>query len=341
MDDIRTRRLHWRLPRESDFSAFLGLVSDHEVVKWTATWPHPPDRELVRRRCEPVPPEQGFAGLIWRDGACIGAMGIVEAELGFMFARRHWGRGYATEMAAAMIARAFQRHDWPQIEASVFAGNAASIRVLEKLGFAETGQGTHANAAQGASLPITHFALSRARWLAATPLRIETARLVIRPYRPADAPAFRAIANHAGVARMMASLPHPMSEAQAADWIAARAWTGRPGFCLGVFLRDGTLVGNLGLGGTPLSTMYFFGPRHWRRGYATEAMRALLGWAFAAFGLTEITAGAMADNPASRRVLEKLGFQRTGTATCKSPARLEEVPEYLYRLSRTQFEAAP
>ncbi len=340
MDDIRTERLRWRLPRADDFGAFLSLVSDYEVVKWTASWPHPPDPELVRRRCEPVPPEQGFAGLIWHEGACIGAMGIVEAEIGFALARAHWGRGFASEMAAAMIARAFQRYDWPQIAAGVFAGNAASMRVLEKRGFVETGQGTHANAAQGATLPITRYALTRAAWLAANPLSLETARLVIRPYIPADAPAFRAIANHASVARMMTSVPHPMSEAQAADWIAARAWTGRPGFCLGVWLKDGPLIGNLGLGGAPLSTMYFFGPRHWRRGYATEAMRAFLGWAFPAFGLAEIAAGAMADNPASARVLEKLGFARAGTATCKSPARLEEVPQYLYRLSRTRFEAA-
>ncbi len=176
-------------------------------------------------------------------------------------------------------------------------------------------------------------------WLTANPLSIETERLVIRPYKASDAPAFRAIANHQSVARMMMSVPHPMSLHQAADWMAERAYAGRPGFCLGVFLKDGPLIGNLGMGGSPVSCMYFLHPDHWGRGYATEAMRGFLADIFARFDLPEITAGVMADNPASQRVLEKLGFQRSGEAKCKSLARLEEVPETLYRLSRTQFEA--
>ncbi len=340
MDELRTARLRWRLPAPGDFDAYLRLVSDFEVVKWTATWPHPPDAELVRRRCDPVPPAQGFAGLIWRQDVLVGAMGLIDGEIGFALACDHWNRGYATEMAAGLVARAFHRHDWSQIKASVFDGNTASARVLEKLGFAETGRGEHANAAQRRTLPITQFALCRARWLAQNPLRIETARLLIRPYTPADAPAFRAIANHESIARMMASLPHPLSQAQAANWIATRAYRGQPGFCLGVFAGDGALIGNLGIGGDPVSTMYFLDPRHWGNGYATEAIRAFLGWAFAAYGLGEIAAGAMADNPASQRVLEKLGFRRTGAGRCKSLARLEETREYLYRLTRTQFEAA-
>ena len=163
MDEIRTARLLWRPPRAGDFAAYLELVSDYEVVKWTASWPHPPDPELVRRRCIPVPEEQGLAGLIWRGDALVGAMAIISGEIGFALARRHWNRGYATEMARAMIARAIRRHDWAEITAGVFEGNAASMRVLEKLGFAETGRGTHPCAAQGRDLPIRHYALSRAR----------------------------------------------------------------------------------------------------------------------------------------------------------------------------------
>ena len=334
MDDIRTDRLRWRLPRPDDFDAYLQLVSDFEVVKWTASWPHPPDPELVRQRCTPVSPERGFAGLIWRGRELVGAMGLIDGEIGFAFARTHWNKGFATEMGRAMIARAFLRHDWEAIEAGVFEGNGASRRVLEKLGFVATGQGQHECVAQGRSLPIGHFRLSRTAWLAANPLRIETDRLVIRPLTGADASAFHRIANHRRVARMMMALPHPLSEAAAAQWIAERAWSGGLGFCAGIFLKEGPLIGNVGLGGTPVSTMYFIDPEHWGRGYATEAMRAFLADSFARFALPEITAGAMADNPASQRVLEKLGFERTGAGRCTSMARLEDVPEYLYRLTR-------
>ena len=163
MDEIRTARLLWRPPRADDFAAYLDLVSDYAVVRWTASWPHPPDPELVRRRCIPVPEDQGLAGLIWREGALVGAMAIIAGEIGFAIARRHWNRGYATEMARAMIARAFQRHGWGEIRAGVFEGNAASARVLAKLGFAETGRGTHPCAAQRRDLPIRHYALPRPR----------------------------------------------------------------------------------------------------------------------------------------------------------------------------------
>ena len=172
MDEITTARLRWRPPRPDDFDAYLQLVSDFEVVKWTASWPHPPDPELVRQRCRPVPSGQGFAGLVWRGERLVGAMGIIDANIGFAFARAHWDKGFATEMARAMIARAFLRHDWEAIEAGVFEGNGASRRVLEKLGFVAAGQGLHECVAQGRSLPIGHFRLSRAAWLAANPLHI-------------------------------------------------------------------------------------------------------------------------------------------------------------------------
>ncbi len=339
MDELRTERLRWRLPRESDFDGYLALVSDYEVVKLTATWPHPPDPDLVRRRCEPVPAESGFAGPVFLARALIGVIGIIDAELGFMFARRHWGRGYATEMAAAMIARAFQRHDWAQISADVFAGNPASERVLDKLGFQKTGRGEHSCAAQGRSLPLAHFALTREAWLAANPLRIETARLVIRPLSDADAPALHRFASRREVADMMQSLPHPMTPKQAQDWISARRWQGRLGFCPGVWLKGGPLIGALGIGGDPVSTAYFFDPDHWGRGYATEAMAAFLGWAFDHFDLSDLVAGANETNLASQRVLAKLGFERTGRELHQSPHRLEPDRLILYRLTRTRFEA--
>ena len=339
MDEFRTKRLRWRQPRASDVNAYMAFVSDYEVVKWTATWPHPAEREFVASRCVPMAPERGFAGPVFAADEMIGGVGIITGELGFFVAKPHWGKGYATEMARAAIAQAFQTQDFDQIVATIWQANAASARVLDKLGFAQTGTSRHACKAQGKEVDAIDFCLSRADWLTANPLRILTERLMIRPYSASDVTAFHAISADKDVARMLISVPHPFSIEQAITWIDDRQFRGRLGFCAGVFLRDGTLIGNVGIGGNPTATMIFIDPAQWGRGLATEALRGFLDCAFDQFGMAEIKAGPMAENPASQRVLAKLGFEFTRIDTCKSLARLEPTPEYLYRLTRRRFGA--
>jgi RimJ/RimL family protein N-acetyltransferase len=78
----------------------------------------------------------------------IGGIGLMDlddgpaeqAELGYWIARAHWGRGYATEAARAVLDLAFQGLRLSRIEAGHFADNAPSARVLAKLGFAPQGQ---------------------------------------------------------------------------------------------------------------------------------------------------------------------------------------------------------
>ncbi len=79
--------------------------------------------------------------------------------------------------------------------------------------------------------------------------------------------------------------------------------------------REGDLVGTIGIDlGTPdvPEIGYWLGVPYWGQGYATEAARAVIDYAFEEFGSTELRAGARVVNPASRRVLEKCGFQWTG-----------------------------
>ena len=165
-DDIVTARLRLRPPLPGDRDALHGLASDYEVVKQTATWPWPPDRAFSASRCRPIAPEAGLGGLVFRDETLVGMIGLhagaAGGTLGYMFARAHWGQGYATEIGKALIAAGFARFDWPQIEACVFDTNPASGRVLEKLGFEETGRCEGPSAAQGLELPLRTFRLRRA-----------------------------------------------------------------------------------------------------------------------------------------------------------------------------------
>lgn len=341
MHEIRTERLTMRDAVPGDLDGYMAFVSDYEVIKWTSSWPYPADREFTLSRCRQVPPELGFAGPVFLGGEQIGGMGCVDGELGYFFAQAHWRQGYATEMARAVIARAFATMDWNQITAGVFDGNPGSVRVLQKLGFKETGRGKLFSKAQGKELHGPDFALTRADWLATNPIHIETERLVIRAFSTNDVTAFHAFASRNEVARMMQSIPHPLNMQQAQEWIDGRVYTGQLGFCPGVYLKDGTLIGALGIGGDPVNAAYFFDPNQWGQGYATEATRGFLSAMFKQFNLTEIEAGAMEDNPGSQRVLTKLGFTEFGRKMHQPSLRLEPDPLILYRLTRTQFEARP
>lgn len=164
--EIVTDRLRLRRSRPGDLEAIHRLASDWDVVKQTATWPWPADRAFTATRVQPMPPETGMAGPVFAGNRVVGMMGVGLregiAELGYMFARAHWGKGYATEIGRALIAHAWATYDWPAVEACVFEGNPGSARVLEKLGFVETGPCHGDCAARGERLPTRTFRLNRA-----------------------------------------------------------------------------------------------------------------------------------------------------------------------------------
>ena len=79
------------------------------------------------------------------------------------------------------------------------------------------------------------------------PLVIETERLSLRGIEEEHLTAFHAAASQREVADMLASIPHPLSLDDARDWLGAREYAGVPGFVAGIFLKDGTLIGCIGL----------------------------------------------------------------------------------------------
>lgn len=163
--EIVTARLTLRRTRPEDLDALHALASDFEVVKQTATWPWPPDRAFTATRAVPMAPGVGMGGPVFAGEELVGMMGVSVTDdmpgLGYMFARAHWGRGYATEMGRALLAHAWARYDWPEIGAAVLADNPASARVLLKLGFEEGPGGTGPSAAQGGMFATRTFRLLR------------------------------------------------------------------------------------------------------------------------------------------------------------------------------------
>lgn len=149
--------------------------------------------------------------------------------------------------------------------------------------------------------------------------RLETRRLTLRAPRLEDAPALAAFAGDLDVSRMTARMPHPYGLNDAHDWIAASAGQDpREETSFVVEHDDEGLVGAMGVfrgdeGAHEVG--YWIAKPYWGRGYATEAVTALVGWAATAKRRRLLAAGHFEDNPASGAVLVKAGFLYTGVRT--------------------------
>ena len=166
---------------------------------------------------------------------------------------------------------------------------------------------------------------------------IRTARLLLRPGWAEDASELaRAIGDEA-IVRNLASAPWPYRLADAEAFLASDR---RPDeFAFLVFRRTHgppQLIGAAGLGRNPEGATevgYWIARRHWGLGYATEAARAVIDIAREGLRLPRLRAHHFVDNPASGRVLEKLGFRRTGTVEPRySAGRRGAAPARLYTL---------
>jgi len=152
------------------------------------------------------------------------------------------------------------------------------------------------------------------------PATLETERLVPRPLTPDDAAAVAKVAGSREIADTTTTIPHPYSEEQARAWIAARtsqSSTGKEIVFAVVTREDAQLIGAVGLREidaehSQAEMGFWIGVPSWGRGYATEAARRVVRYAFEELKLNRVYAHHMVRNPASGRVLEKLGMKREG-----------------------------
>jgi [ribosomal protein S5]-alanine N-acetyltransferase len=130
----------------------------------------------------------------------------------------------------------------------------------------------------------------------------------------------RRLAGRREIADTTISIPHPYSEQQALQWIAGNAELFAKGkvVVFGIELKTGdTLAGGIGLRDidtehSQAELGFWIAVEYWRKGYATEAARAVIAFGFEELGLNRIYAHHMARNPASGRVLAKIGMRLEG-----------------------------
>ncbi|TGD96321.1 GNAT family N-acetyltransferase [Methylobacterium nonmethylotrophicum] len=168
------------------------------------------------------------------------------------------------------------------------------------------------------------------------PRTITTERLALRPTQPADAARAIAIRTDWDVARMLSRASFPPDPRETERWFAdhQREWQAGEAYRFAVE-HDGTMIGVVDLDGIVRGEAhlgYWFDRAVWGRGYATEAGAALVRFAFGRTGVTVLRAGHARDNPASGRVLMKLGFVLCGSAPVFSRPRGETITQCGYLL---------
>ena len=173
--ELRTQRLHLRPMRPGDADRLVALVGDFEVAKTLSRVPHPYSRtdaiDWLNRVSRPHPPDQTSFALDAGNGL-IGSIGfrIIDdkPEVGFWLARSHWGQGLMSEAVEAAIAWFFSATDHDALDAGVFEGNPASLRIQHKLGFEVTGRRLVHGLAQGRDLPHIDTRVTRQAFKAHT-----------------------------------------------------------------------------------------------------------------------------------------------------------------------------
>ncbi len=157
-------------------------------------------------------------------------------------------------------------------------------------------------------------------------------RLVLRAPCAADIGAVAALANDRRLAANTARIPYPYGVADAEQFIASA--NQRDGEASFVICLDNAPIGACGIDprGDGIELGYWLGTAYWGRGFATEAARAVIDYAFGELAHETLQAGARVSNPASRRVLEKCAFQWTGVRLTRIRAINSAAPVDRFRL---------
>ncbi len=158
-----TSRLVLRPARPGDEAGFWPILSDPVAMRYWSTPPHDDitlTRDWVQRMIDSPHPGTDF--VIERSGQLIGKAGMYRApEVGFILHPANAGQGYATEAMQAIIAHLWATTDVPALTADVDPGNTGSLRVLAKLGFAETGRAERTFCLGGVWADSIYLSLSR------------------------------------------------------------------------------------------------------------------------------------------------------------------------------------
>jgi RimJ/RimL family protein N-acetyltransferase len=173
--EIQTERLRLRPMRAEDARAIAEKIDNYEISKNLARVPFPyhlsdaeefiewaltlDDRSAFRVISLKQQPDEliGLISYDWTEDK-------QTAELGYWLIPAHWGKGFMTEAAHAMVELAFEVSGLDSLSSCYFNGNPASGKVLAKTGFVVVGQCSQFSKARGSEVPVTTVQISRQAW---------------------------------------------------------------------------------------------------------------------------------------------------------------------------------
>jgi ribosomal-protein-alanine N-acetyltransferase len=148
---------------------------------------------------------------------------------------------------------------------------------------------------------------------------LQTERLILRPFEVTDAPDVQRLAGAREVAATTALIPHPYPDGAAEEWIGghAAAFEQSKSVTFAIVEKEskalcGAIGLELALSHHRAEIGYWIAPERWGRGYCTEAARAVLQYGFETLVLHRINSCHFGSNPASGRVMQKIGMNHEG-----------------------------
>jgi len=357
LPELRTDRLLLRPFRSGDVDDVFAYASNPEWSRYLPV-PDPYTRRHAEEfvaRCILVDGERRFEWAVVHEGRVSGGLSLTihrpgVAELGYSIARPLWGQGLVTEAARAVTAHAFEELDLVRVQASADIRNAASWRVMEKLGMERIGV-AHRDRLVGAErVDSVSYELVRDDWSpseeqaaqqpaeASTP-ELHTARLLLRPFRMADVDAVFANASDPEWGRYI-QVPAPYTARDAEEFVARLVLTDPKDNLRWAVVHEGRVAGNVDLTPGPEGVAelgYALARPLWGQGLATEAATAALAYGFESLNLVRIFAYAVSTNAASLRVLEKLGMRPEGVLRRHRLIRGEYVDDAFYSILREEW----
>lgn len=313
-------------PDVNRFMMRTSVEAEHFRTEWLAVPGSETDYSCVAERDGQVV-AMGFLEV--QDGS--GQPGMptrTEGLIGYVVDPSAWRTGVATTLTKGLLAAAFDHLALRRVVAYCNADNTGSVRALEKAGMRREQHGVEDSwHAELGWVDGYQYALLRREWPArqgadgslSTPV-LETDRLRLRPVTADDEDAVCALMSDPVVLRYWDSPPWPDRSPFVPFVDRSRRLAAEGG---GVRLvvegrEDGRFVGWCGLSSydedfRSVELTYVLAREVWGRGYATEAVGALVGWAYDTLDLNRVHAVTDTRNAASGRVLEKLGFVLEGT----------------------------
>lgn len=327
-----------RVLEDKDIDPLCALIGDKAVYDTTLRIPHPYTKDDAREWLElqHVVWEEGGAafGIFDRaSGDLIGGISLSSeqphdrAELGYWIGVPHWGQGYATEAAQAVVDYGFESLGLERIWAGHFGSNEASGRVQRKIGMRFEGVLRHQFKKDGVYVDDVMHAIVREEWERGRPARraalpnLQTTRLTLRPPTMLDLDDLCENCRHKEVADGVLTVPHPFTREDGIKRLRDHIFNNEHGRgCVWLVARaeDGAVIGDCGFQADDTHARAVMGytirPEHWNKGYATEAIDAMLRYAFAdrVPAVHRMMADHYVENPASGRVCEKAGMVREG-----------------------------